>query len=48
MNAHLTSVERPFALHSPARPDPVAVIKASAWQKPANPWITFALVAVGL
>ena len=47
MNAHLTSVERPLALHSPARPDSVAVIEASARQEPANPWITFALVAVG-
>jgi EmrB/QacA subfamily drug resistance transporter len=47
MNAHLTSVERALALHSPARPDSVAVIGASARQEPANPWITFGLVAVG-
>jgi MFS family permease len=47
MNARLTSVERPLALHSPARLDSVAVIEASAWQEPANPWITFVLVAVG-
>ena len=47
MNAHLTSLERPLALHSPARPDSVAAIKASARQEPANPWITFALVAAG-
>ena len=47
MNAHLTSVERSLAFPSPARPDSVAVIEASARQEPANPWITFALVAVG-
>ena len=47
MNAHLASLERPLALHSPARHDSVAVIKARARQEPANPWITFALVAVG-
>jgi EmrB/QacA subfamily drug resistance transporter len=47
MNAHLTAVERSLALHSPARPDSVPVTGASARQAPANPWITFALVAVG-
>ena len=47
MNTCLTSVECPLALHAPARPDSVPVIEASTRQGPANPWITFALVAVG-
>jgi EmrB/QacA subfamily drug resistance transporter len=47
MNARLTSVRCPLALPSPARPDSVAAIEASARQELANPWITFVLVAVG-
>jgi hypothetical protein len=47
MKARLKSVEPPLVLDSPARPDSIAVIEASARKEPANPWITFVLVAVG-
>jgi len=47
MNAHLTSLEPAVALPVPTRSNSGAVIEASAWQEPANAWLTFALVAVG-
>jgi EmrB/QacA subfamily drug resistance transporter len=47
MNARTTSVERLAALQNPVRTNPAIVFKAGARQKPENPWITFAFVAVG-
>ena len=41
------SVERPNVGANPARPNSVILVSASARVDPHNPWITFALVAVG-
>src|SRR5258706_4178628 len=47
MNARTPSVERLVALQNPVRPNQAIVFEAGARQKPDNPWITFAFVAVG-
>jgi hypothetical protein len=47
MNDRTTSIGRLVALQNPVRRNPSIVIKAGARQELDNPWITFALVAVG-
>src|SRR6266478_8666661 len=47
MNDRTLSIERSSACPDHARPNSVTVIEASPRQEPANPWPTFAIVAVG-
>jgi EmrB/QacA subfamily drug resistance transporter len=47
MNDRTTSIERLLTRQNPVRRHPSIVIKTGARQEPDNPWITFALVAVG-
>lgn len=47
MNDKTASLERSASRHDDVRPNSVTVIEASARPEPDNPWITFALVAVG-
>jgi len=47
MNGRITSVERLVALQNPMAGGPSLVTKTGVRQEPHNPWITFALVAVG-
>jgi MFS family permease len=41
------SVSRSMPAADQIRPEPLTVLEASAWQESDNPWIIFALVAVG-
>ena len=47
MNDMTASLEGSPSRHDDVRPNSVTVIEASARPEPGNPWITFALVAVG-
>src|ERR1022692_3006127 len=47
MNDRTPSIERLVTLQNPMTRNSSLVIKAGARQQPDNPWITFALVAVG-